>query len=77
MIDALEYEAACDVLERFAASGFDIDRLVHDDLAPIDEFHMGARAATECFLGKMNLTGREHALDVGSSLGGPARFRSS
>lgn len=61
------------ILRNLASSGFNIDRLMHDDLALIDEFHMGGRPATEYLLGKMNLTGGEHVLDVGSGLGGPAR----
>jgi MPBQ/MSBQ methyltransferase len=61
------------ILRNLAASGFDIERLMHDDLAPVDEFHMGGRAATDYLFGKMGLTGREHVLDVGCGLGGAAR----
>jgi MPBQ/MSBQ methyltransferase len=61
------------ILNNLTASGLDPERLKHDDLALIDEFHMGGRPATEYILDKMNLTGAEHVLDVGSGLGGPAR----
>jgi SAM-dependent methyltransferase len=44
------------------------------DLAPIDEFHIGGRIASEEFLGQLALTDGIHALDVGCGLGGGARF---
>jgi MPBQ/MSBQ methyltransferase len=61
------------ILSNLAASGFDLENLRHEDLAQIDEFHMGGRPATEYIIGKLLLTGSEHVLDVGSGLGGPAR----
>lgn len=65
------------ILANLAASGFDVARLKHDDLAQIDEFHMGGRPATEYVLTKLKLAGGEHVLDVGSGLGGPARCLAS
>ncbi|CDX55945.1 Methyltransferase type 11 [Mesorhizobium plurifarium] len=44
------------------------------DLAPVDEFHMGGRAATQHVIGMMNLPNHAHVLDVGSGLGGVARY---
>jgi SAM-dependent methyltransferase len=50
------------------------DRITVDDLAPVDEFHVGGRQASEEFLGQLDLTPEKHILDVGCGLGGPARF---
>lgn len=48
-----------------------------DDLAPVDEFHIGGRQASEDFLGQLDLFPEQHVLDVGSGLGGAARFVAS
>ncbi len=48
-----------------------------DDLAPIDEFHIGGRQASEDFLGQLPLDPDTNALDVGCGLGGGARFAAS
>jgi ubiquinone/menaquinone biosynthesis C-methylase UbiE len=45
-----------------------------DDLAAVDEFHIGGRQASTDFLGQLKLTADDHVLDVGCGLGGPARF---
>ena len=44
-----------------------------DDLAPVDEFHIGGRAATESLLGHADLPARSRVLDIGSGVGGTAR----
>ena len=51
--------------------------LTLDDLAPLDEFHIGGRQATEAFLRKLGLRHAEHVLDLGCGLGGSARFAAS
>lgn len=48
-----------------------------DDLAPIDEFHIGGREASEQFLDQLKLTAGMTVLDVGCGLGGPARVTAS
>ena len=48
-----------------------------DDLAPVDEFHIGGRQASEEFIGQLGLSAQTHALDVGCGLGGTARFVAS
>jgi SAM-dependent methyltransferase len=62
------------VLKAAAAAGLDIDRLTPDDLGPIDEFHIGGRAATKHAVAKMRLAGSEHVLDIGCGIGGAARY---
>jgi ubiquinone/menaquinone biosynthesis C-methylase UbiE len=56
------------------AAGKNPDRLIIDDLAPIDEFHTRGRAATEELAAALPEAPDGDVLDVGSGLGGPARF---
>jgi ubiquinone/menaquinone biosynthesis C-methylase UbiE len=60
-----------------AALGKTQDSVTIDDLAPIDEFHIGGRQASEDFLGQLGLSTNEHVLDIGCGLGGTARFVAS
>lgn len=57
--------------------GKSTDRLTVDDLAPVDEFHIGGRRASEDFFDQLAFTARASVLDVGCGLGGPARFVAS
>jgi ubiquinone/menaquinone biosynthesis C-methylase UbiE len=50
------------------------DQIIVDDLSAVDEFHTGGRQATEEFLDQLGYGPGKHVLDVGSGLGGPARF---
>jgi len=45
-----------------------------EDLGPVDEFHIGGRAATETFLDQLDLSVEHRVLDVGCGLGGASRF---
>lgn len=56
------------------AAGVADRQITIDDLAPVDEFHIGGRVATEHILGKLDLAGTEYVLDVGCGIGGAARF---
>ena len=58
-------------------AGKDLDRLSPEDLAPIDEFHLGGREATQAFADFMHLRPGMHLLDVGCGIGGPARYFAS
>ena len=57
--------------------GKTIKSVTVDDLAPVDEFHIGGRQASEDFLGQLDLTPEKQVLDVGYGLGGAARFVAS
>jgi ubiquinone/menaquinone biosynthesis C-methylase UbiE len=54
--------------------GKTIDSITIDDLAPVDEFHIGGRQATEHFLSQLNISEQDHILDVGCGLGGASRY---
>lgn len=62
------------ILDALHASGINLSTLSPIDLAPVDEFHIGGRAATQHVIGMMHLPSSAHALDVGSGLGGVARY---
>lgn len=65
------------ILTALRSIGKDVDHLSPDDLAPVDEFHGGQRAATVNLAELLGLSGNERVLDVGSGLGGPSRFLAS
>lgn len=45
-----------------------------DDLAPVDEFHIGGRPASVHLFDQLNLTPDDTVLDIGAGIGGTARF---
>mgnify|MGYP003385603504 CR=1 FL=1 len=45
-----------------------------EDLAPVDEFHIGGRVATDNLINQLNLSKQDHVLDIGCGLGGAARY---
>lgn len=55
-------------------SGIDPAALRPVDLAPVDEFHMGGRAATADIVAAVGLSDRDRILDIGSGLGGLVRY---
>jgi MPBQ/MSBQ methyltransferase len=67
--DGLE-QAILDVL---VASGKNLEALTIDELAPLDQFHGGGKAATVRLAHLAGLQSGMQVLDVGGGLGGPAR----
>ena len=67
-----------DLLDRIyaglEASGADLTRLTLEDLAPVDEFHIGRRKATVHAVGKLSPGADDHVLDIGCGIGGAARY---
>jgi len=56
-----------------SALGKTIDSVTIDDLAPVDEFHIGGRLATDNLIEQLNFSEHSHILDVGCGLGGATR----
>ena len=65
------------ILAALQAAGKDTDQLKPDDLAAVDEFHSRRRLATEELVAMLAPGRGDRLLDVGSGLGGPARYLSS
>src|SRR5512144_2536247 len=61
------------ILDALAASGKRLDALTLDELAPIDQFHGGGKAATVRLAHLAGLSPGMRVLDVGGGVGGPAR----
>ena len=62
------------IISAVESAGLDLDGLSVDDLAPVDEFHIGGRAATEDLLQSAQIAPGSRVLDVGSGVGGTARY---
>lgn len=62
------------ILHALAASGKDSERLLASDLSGVDELHLGWRQATVELARSLGLTQGIELLDIGSGLGGPARY---
>ena len=57
-----------------AALGKTTQNVTIEDLAPVDEFHIGGRLATDSLINQLNFSEQGHVLDVGCGLGGAARY---
>ncbi|MBE0614890.1 MAG: class I SAM-dependent methyltransferase [Burkholderiales bacterium] len=62
------------ILAALTAAGKDVDQLTPKDLAPVDEFHVGGRPATVAFAEQFGPYPEMRLLDIGSGLGGAARY---
>jgi len=62
------------ILDALQAAGKNPEKLELADLEPFDEFHAGGREATVEFGSQMGLGRGSYVLDVGSGIGGPARY---
>lgn len=67
-----------DLLERLRAAliddGVDPDYPTIEALAPFDQFHGRGLEATEELAGTLEVSATDHILDIGSGIGGPARY---
>ncbi|NIP30455.1 MAG: methyltransferase domain-containing protein [Candidatus Dadabacteria bacterium] len=66
LLKAIE-EALCDL-------GKNTETVTIEDLAPVDEFHIGGQQATDNLVDQLNFSKQQHLLDVGCGLGGAARY---
>lgn len=58
-----------------AAAGFGpADKVTVDDLSAFDQYHYEGTDAVDDAIGALEATSNSHILDIGSGLGGPARF---
>lgn len=62
------------ILQALLAAGKDLDRLRPEDLAPMDEFHIRGRQATQELARQIRIDETMQVLDVGSGLGGASRY---
>jgi len=61
------------VLDMLTSMGKESGVLTPEELAPIDQFHIGGRDATLALAERAGITASMRILDVGGGLGGPAR----
>jgi len=62
------------ILDALQQAGKDPDHLTVEDLAPVDEFHIGGRQATIDFAAQLDLQPDSHLLDIGCGIGGASRY---
>lgn len=62
------------LLAALDAAGADVNNLMPSDLAAMEEFHIGGRAATAYAIEKLSLRNTDSVLDVGCGIGGAARY---
>lgn len=62
------------ILDALAASGRDVDALKPEDLAAVDEFHLGGLPMTAGLGRALGLDPGMALVDIGSGIGGPARY---
>ncbi len=62
------------VLDAIVADGYDPDDLDPEALSPAEEFHTFSRAGTVALAEAASISADDEVIDVGSGLGGPARF---
>ena len=72
---AMDSEALYErILMSLRSAGKNTAALTVEDLAPIDQFHIGGIAATRALMRLADLRAGMQVIDVGGGLGGPARL---
>jgi len=61
------------ILNALRAADIDVEHLSLDDLAPVEEFHIGGREATTELAQLAKIDRSDRVLDIGCGIGGPAR----
>ena len=64
------------ILAALAGTGMNVERFSADALFTFDQMHGRQLAATKEHVGRLGLSASKHVLDVGSGIGGPARYMS-
>lgn len=67
-------DLAAVIFEALEKAGADLQQLTLEELAPIDEFHIRGRVATQELARAAGLHSTQRVLDIGSGLGGTARY---
>ena len=62
------------ILDALSSAGKDVGNLRPEDLDPLDHFHGRGVAATAEMVATLELSKGDEVLDIGSGVGGPARF---
>lgn len=62
------------IMTALKEAGLNLEHLKAEDLAPIDQFHVGGRKATLELARQLGLNESMQVLDVGSGLGGASRY---
>ena len=62
------------IVSALADAGFDTNDLEPDVFAGADEFHIGGRKGSEFVAKALDIESGQQLLDIGSGIGGPARF---
>ena len=65
------------ILAALAEAGCDVNDLSVDDISPLDHLHGRGLEATEELLVRLNFEPDHWVLDIGSGIGGPARYVAS
>ena len=62
------------IISALSEAGFDTGNLEPDVFAGADEFHIGGRKGSEFVASAFDVKSGQRLLDIGSGIGGPARF---
>ena len=63
-----------EILQKLSSRGLDLGRLTEEELKDCDQDHYGGVEAVEALAEAAGMSAGQHVLDVGSGMGGPARW---